>query len=126
MSKRDQFERCVGFLDIIVDDDVVTHARLSCILDLGECGGKTSLDGIFAVGATAAQSATEGAHVGWGDEETDGVQIGLLDLSDALEGVSGDGVATRAIYLRVYIEDAALARLADGADGLPGGAVQVG
>lgn len=82
----DFFKGCVGSIEVIVDNDVVARAGLSCIRDLGECSGKTPLDGFLAVGATSAQSATEGGHVGRGDEEVDGVQIRLLDLPDALEG----------------------------------------
>lgn len=125
-SKRELFKGCVGLFEIVVDDDVVARARLSRILDLGERSGKTSLDGFFAVGGTAAQSATEGGHVGWCDEEADGVHIGLLDLPDTLKGVSEDGAALWEIYLRIDVEDAASARIKNGADGLPRGTVKVG
>lgn len=96
LTEGDFFKGRVGSVEVIVDNDVVTDARLACICDLGERRGKTSLDGVLAVGAASAQSATEGGHVGRGYEEVDGVQIRLLDLSDALAGVSvggGDGGA---------------------------------
>ena len=122
----DFFKGCVGSIEVIVDNDVVARAGLSCIRDLGECSGKTPLDGFLAVGATSAQSATEGGHVGWCDEEADGVHIGLLDLPDTLKGVSEDGAALWEIYLRIDVEDAASARIKNGADGLPRGTVKVG
>jgi hypothetical protein len=91
LTEGDFFKGRVGPVEVIVDNDMVTDARLSRIRDLGECRGKTSLDGLFAIGAASAQAATEGGHVGWGYEEVDGVQVCLLDLSDALAGVSGGG-----------------------------------
>lgn len=122
----DFFKGCVGSIEVIVDNDVVARAGLSCIRDLGECSGKTPLDGFLAVGATSAQSATEGGHVGRGDEEVDGVQIRLLDLPDALEGgVSGAVRRCWETYLRLDIEHAPPARFADGMDGLPRSAVKI-
>ena len=96
LTEGDFFKGRVGSVKVVVDNDVVTGAGLACVLDLGEGSGKTSLDGILAIGAAPAQSAAEGGHVGWGYEDIDGVQISLLDLPDALAGVSvGGGDAGR-------------------------------
>lgn len=85
LALSDLFEELVGAVEIVVNDDEIVHVGLLGEGDFGEGGLEALLDGGFGFGAAALEAVAQGGHGGWGDEEVDGVEVGLFDLADTLE-----------------------------------------
>ena len=78
------FEQLVCTLEVVVDDDHVVGSLL-CIFDFLECDVEAFGDRGLGLGAATDETGTEVGESGRGEEAVDGVEIGLLDLTNTLQ-----------------------------------------
>lgn len=92
-----------GFLEIIVDDDLIVYTRCLGVHNLLLSLGQALLDGFFLVGGSATQPLFQDLNRRRLQEHEACVQVGLLDLLDTLCQYSVSCPSPLSVYLPTHL-----------------------